>query len=84
MRKIRFLFIIFSLVAVATCYKPLSDFLKIFIEQLFDILKTFKIFLKKSHNGFVNSLAILSNNTLASGSSDNTIKIWDTVNVNVI
>ncbi len=40
------MFIIFSLLAVTTCYKALCDFLRIFIKKLFDILKTFKMFLK--------------------------------------
>ncbi len=36
----------FSSLAVTTCYKPLRDFLRIFIKKLFDILKTSKMFLK--------------------------------------
>jgi WD40 repeat protein len=49
--------------------------------KIWDIVKGIELRTLTGHNGWVFSLAVLSDNTLASGSHDEgTIKIWDTIN----
>ncbi len=48
------------------------------IRQIWDTTTGKELRTLNGHNRSVYSLAVLSNNTLASGSGDYTIKLWDT------